>query len=173
MRKFKPVLSAPIGKFGRLTPISLFRVEDYRPTLVRNRWEWRILCVCNCGKIKDFNRYVLEKGIVLSCGCIKRDFPAQLFHGHTRRGKHTPEWRTWAHMKSRCSDPDSYLHSWGHRISFCKRWESFENFLVDMGPRPEGKSLDRFPNPDGNYEPKNCRWATPKEQSNNRRLRRK
>jgi len=54
-------------------------------------------------------------------------------------------------------------------IRICKRWRRFENFLADMGERPKGKSLDRFPNPAGNYTPKNCRWATPKEQAHNRR----
>jgi hypothetical protein len=54
-------------------------------------------------------------------------------------------------------------------VLVCKRWEIFENFLADMGERPPGKTLDRWPDSDGNYEPTNCRWATPREQYWNRR----
>jgi len=77
-------------------------------------------------------------------------------------------------MHSRCSRPnnDNWEHYGGRGISVCERWSGeggFERFLQDMGERPAGKTLDRFPNGDGNYEPGNCRWATLSEQNLNRR----
>jgi hypothetical protein len=75
-------------------------------------------------------------------------------------------------MKQRCRDtnsPNYYLYG-GAGVNVCDRWiNSFENFLADMGERPVGTTLDRYPNQKGNYEPNNCRWATPKEQANNTR----
>lgn len=80
-------------------------------------------------------------------------------------------YKTWISMKQRCYNPNSYGYTYygGRGIIVCDRWKtSFKNFLEDMGERPEGHSLDRINN-NGNYEPSNCRWATSKEQSNNKR----
>jgi len=82
----------------------------------------------------------------------------------------TPEYRAWASMVQRCTNPNNarYDRYGGRGISICVRWNKFENFLADMGPRPtKGHSVDRKDN-EGNYEPGNCRWATRSEQQNNK-----
>lgn len=82
----------------------------------------------------------------------------------------TPTYRIWANMKQRCLNPQNsaFRHYGARGITVCGRWLKFENFLADMGIRPDGLELDRIDN-DGNYEPDNCRWTTRSEQVLNRR----
>jgi len=120
------------------------------------------MCKCDCGKSKAVRGIHIANGATISCGCF--------FHGHTRQnGKPSRTYHSWVSMTSRCNDlKNPFWHRYGGSgITICSRWEKFKNFLQDMGERPEGTTLDRFPDKKGNYEPGNCRWATPKEQSRN------
>lgn len=95
-------------------------------------------------------------------------FPNKPRHGHAKRGARTPTYQSWKAMRSRCRN--SNLREWhrygGRGIAVCARWEVYENFLEDMGERPDGTSLERL-NVDGHYEPTNCAWATRDQQFNN------
>lgn len=126
---------------------------------------------CECGNRVIISRSCVRKGRK-TCGCESRKAIGirSLIHGNARRGKHTPEFRTWACMKNRCESPshDKYEYYGGRGIKICERWQQFQNFLSDMGPRPHGMSIDRD-DPDGNYEPSNCKWSTSIEQARNKR----
>lgn len=122
------------------------------------------VCICQCGKETVCRANHLRSGRSKSCGCGRTP------HGHTS-GRISSTYVSWASMLTRCRNPNqSGFEYWGGRgITVCEKWMSFENFLADMGERPAGKTLDRFPDVNGNYEPGNCRWATPKEQRANQR----
>jgi len=81
----------------------------------------------------------------------------------------SPTYRSWRAMIQRCQSPSYHARHLYQGVKICDRWRIFENFLADMGERPPGMSLDRYPNVKGDYEPGNCRWATPMQQANNRR----
>ncbi len=89
-------------------------------------------------------------------------------HGHGGRINRSPTYRVWSGMIQRCSSPNNsaFRHYGGRGITICDQWRTFENFLADMGERPEGLELERKDN-NGNYEPLNCKWATRQEQCSN------
>jgi hypothetical protein len=91
-------------------------------------------------------------------------------HYHCTNYQHTPTYRTWAFMIQRCTNPNrkDWKHYGGRGIRVCDRWKKFENFLADMGERPDGMTLDRIDN-DDDYAPGNCHWIPAKDQPKKRR----
>lgn len=129
------------------------------------------VCSCSCGKIHLVAGDNLRSGQCKSCGCRGGKF----LHGQsattTRKGQASPTYRSWQAMKQRCmnSNHTAYPRYGGAGITVCQRWMTFDNFIADMGERPEGHTLDRKNSKKG-YSKANCRWATSQVQFENKRV---
>lgn len=151
------------NRFGRLVVIA--KLTKRR----RQHVVWR--CRCDCGKETEVVTRNLTHGITKSCGCLwkERIREANTKHGLWRENKQ--EYKAWWAARERCTNPNHpQFKDYGARnIKMCKRWKnSFAKFLKDMGTCPMGNTLERLDNDKG-YFPNNCKWASRKDQSRNRR----
>ena len=145
-------------RFGKLVVVR----ESHKD----RRGEWKWLCKCDCGNETIVYGSHLRNGDTVSCGCVMRN--AKRTHG----GSKTRLYSIWQHMKNRCRNQksDNYKYYGGRGIAYCEEWETFECFekwALENG-YSENLTIDRI-DPNGNYEPGNCRWITQIEQNKNTR----
>lgn len=155
---FKRMIDITGKKFGRLTALEPYaKARD-------NSLIWT--CLCDCGNTHLARSQDLRRGATTQCSNCRN-----IKHGHASadKTKRHPLYETWHGMWQRCTNKNarSYKRYGGRGITVCARWKDFQAFIDDMGERPPKTTLDRI-DPDGNYEPKNCRWATADIQRSNK-----
>lgn len=148
-------------KFNRLTVSR----RDHNTKCGQTTW----LCICDCGRTKIVRSDHLRRNKIKSCGCLRMELASRTHHGHSKRHQISKKYYSWIGMVRRCNNPmnNRYSRYGGRGINVCDRWLEFDNFLSDMGEKPQGLQLDRINNNDGYYK-ENCRWTTPKQNSRNR-----
>jgi hypothetical protein len=170
----RPMINLAGRRFGRLTCL--------RPNGKRgNEFNWE--CACDCGVKVTVNGGDVRRGHTTSCGCFAREVSSLVHKKHGQAMENTSEYQAWACMRYRCQRKThkAYPGYGGRGIMVCERWNDFENFFADMGPRPSAAhSIDRIDNMKGyncgkcseclslDRQP-NCRWAIQKEQARNKR----
>ena len=176
-RKSRPKAKDITGvRFTRLVALHITRKTEHNG----NMW----LCRCDCGTVKEVVYGAIISGSTKSCGCLQKERSREnglalvVLNAATRAERKKADTRdplllektynSWRGMKERCQNPNNnHWHIYGAKgIIVCEKWQTFDGFFQDMGLKPKGLSLDRIDS-NGNYEPGNCRWATPSQQSRN------